>query len=103
MPTYLKFANQPACIDAFAPYLITDPSGDIHMPTYIGAHAVDVVGVISKPTGQITQGARGPVAEFAALDGWHVNLSGPPEDCPLDLQPYIIDAPTTPSRVFAGG
>ena len=102
MTTYLKFDTQADCVAAFAPYLVTDQTGDSHMPFYIGMSAVDVVGVIHKPTGEYTtteDGMRIPVMQ--ALDGWHVNLSGPPEDCPLDLQPYIIDAPTSPSRVFA--
>lgn len=105
MTTYLKFADQTACIEAFAARLVTDPHGDSHMPAYIatpaGPSAVDVVGTIHKPTGRYTQGELGPMPVFAALDGWHVNLSCAPGDCPADLQPFVIDAPATPSRVFA--
>ncbi len=103
MPSYLKFADQTACIKAFEHYLVTDNTGDSHMPCYVGASAIDVVGVIQKPTGAYTTNADGlRIPVLAPLAGWHVNLSGPPEDCPLDLQQYIIDAPITPSRVFAG-
>jgi hypothetical protein len=102
MTTYLKFDTQADCVAAFAPYLVTDQTGDSHMPFYIGMSAVDVVGVIQKPTGAYTgdaDGLRTPV--LTPLAGWHVNLSCLPEDCPSDLRQYIIDAPTTPSRVFA--
>lgn len=103
MPTYLKFADQAACIKALERYLVTDHSGESHMPCYIDTSAVDVVGVIQKPTGAYTgdaDGLRTPV--LTPLAGWHVNLSCLPEDCPSDLRQYIIDAPTTPSRVFGG-
>lgn len=96
---FLKFTTEAACVEAFAPYLVTDQTGDMHIPAYIGTSAVDVVGVIHKPTGEYTtteDGFRIPVTQ--ALDGWHVNMSG---DCPADLEPFLIDAPTTPSRVFA--
>jgi hypothetical protein len=102
MTTYLKFDTQADCVAAFAPYLVTDQTGDSHMPFYIGMSAVDVVGVIHKPTGEYTtteDGFRIPVTQ--ALDGWHVNMSGSIEDCPPDLQPFAISPPATPSRVFA--
>jgi hypothetical protein len=94
----LKFTDQQACVEAFAPYLATDQTGDSHMPFYIGVSAVDVVGVIHKPTGEYTtteDGFRIPVMQ--ALDGWHVNLSG---DCPADLAPFLVEV-ATPVRVFA--
>jgi len=104
MPTYLKFADQAACIKALERYLVTDHSGESHMPCYIDTSAVDVVGVIHKPTGVMLTDAEGNEhPEMAPIPGWHVNLSCLPEDCPSDLRQYIIDAPTTPSRVFAGG
>jgi hypothetical protein len=68
------------------------------MPFYIGVSAVDVVGVIHKPTGEYTtteDGMRIPVMQ--ALDGWHVNLSG---GCPADLAPFLVEV-ATPVRVFA--
>jgi hypothetical protein len=43
MTTYLKFDTQADCVAAFAPYLVTDQTGDSHMPFYIGMSAVDVV------------------------------------------------------------
>lgn len=95
---FLKFTDQAACVEAFAPYLVTDQAGDSHMPSYIGTSAVDVVGVIHKPTGEYTtteEGFRIPVMQ--EIDGYHVNLSG---DCPADLEPFAIEV-TTPSRVFA--
>lgn len=95
---FLKFTDQAACVEAFAPYLVSDIQGDAQMPNYIGTSAVDVVGVIHKPTGEYTtteEGFRVPVMQV--IDGYHVNLSG---DCPADLESFLIEV-ANPVRVFA--
>lgn len=98
MTTYLKFTDQAACVEAFAPYLVSDMQGDAQMPNYIGTSAVDVIGVIHVPTGEFTEAEEGfRIPVMQAIDGYHVNLSG---DCPADLEPFAIEV-TTPSRVFA--
>ncbi len=94
----LKFTDQAACVEAFAPYLNTDTQGNSSFPAYIGTSAVDVIGLIYKPTGNTTEMDGFVVPETAPLDGWHVNLSG---DCPDDLQAFVIPAPGNPVRVFA--
>ena len=71
------------------------------LPPYIGNSAVDVVGVIYKPTGKMlsdTEGNQYP--EQMPIAGWHVNLSG--DVVPEGLEAYEIAAPATPSRIFAG-
>lgn len=96
---FLKFATQAECITAFEPYLNADHEGNLHMPSYIGTSAVDVVGVIHKPTGTMLTNDEGlTYPETAPLDGWHVNMSG---DCPPDLDAFVITPPATPIRVFA--
>lgn len=94
---FLKFTDQEACVEAFAPYLNTDIQGNSSFPAYIGTSAVDVIGLIYKPTGNTTEMDGFTVPEMAPLDGWHVNLSG---DCPDDLLPFVIEV-AAPVRVFA--
>jgi hypothetical protein len=61
------------------------------------AGAVDIIGVIYKPTGETLQGEDGPYPEMTAVDGWHVNVRGP---MPLDLQAFAV-TPENPVRVWA--
>ena len=95
---FLKFPDMAEFVLAFQPFMLTDEEGNQSYPSYIGQSAVDVVGVIWKPTGTMLTTEDGEVPEMAPLDGWHVNLSG---DCPAELEAYLIDAPASPVRVFA--
>ena len=99
MTTYLKFTDEASCIEAFQPFMLTDAEGDQKYPSYIGTSAVDVVGVIWRPTGETTTSEDGSVMPvLAPIDGFHVNLSG---DCPAELEAFLIAAPVSPVRVFA--
>ena len=60
--------------------------------------AIDVIGTIYKPTGNMIQTDEGEVPEMAALDGWHVNVRHT-EESP-DLAAFQI-FPQTPSRMWA--
>ena len=92
---FLKFASEAAAIEAFAPWATDEAT----YPNYIGTVAVDVVGVIHKPTGNTLQDAEGnSYPEMTPISGWHINLSG---DVP-ELSAFEIDPPATPARVFAG-
>ena len=82
MTTYLKFPNEAAAIAALPQFRVDDA-----WTTHHGANDIDVIGVIHKPTGE-------------TLDGWHVNLAGP---VPHNLKPFVINPPSAPVRVFAGG
>lgn len=93
MMTYLQFENEAAGREALAPWTVNDV-----LPAYIGSAAVDVVGTILRPTGNVIHAPDGVVPELAPVPGWHINLS---EQVP-ELQGYEIEAPTTPDRVFAG-
>lgn len=88
---YLKFDTEDAFKKAFEPF-----TAEGRIPSYIGASAVDVIGVIYKPTGEVD--ADG-LPETAPIPGFHVNLSG---GCPPELAEFVIAAPASPVRIFAG-
>ena len=60
-------------------------------------HAIDVIGVISKPTGQTLATEEGPQPVLAPIPGWHVNVRGPAAPA---LDQYHIEV-ATPERVWA--
>ena len=92
---FLKFQSEAAAIEAFAQWATEDAP----IPVYIGTVAVDVVGVIHKPTGDtLTDSDGNSYPEMAPIPGWHINLSGSVPG----LAAFEIDPPTTPARVFAG-
>lgn len=59
--------------------------------------ALDVIGVIYRPTGEMLMGEDGEYPAMAPLDGWHVNLRG---ELPDALAPYVV-TPAQPVRVWA--
>ncbi len=92
---FLKFDSKPIARAAFAPWL--SPQA-VEIPSSIGTVAVDVVGVILRPTGEVLDSPDGPVPVLAPVPGYHINLS---ERIP-ELQQYEIEPPAIPDRVFAG-
>jgi hypothetical protein len=60
--------------------------------------AVDVVGVIWKPTGNTLMTEEGEVFEHAPIEGWHVNVRHTDEAPELDA--YKVEV-KTPSRAWA--
>lgn len=91
---FLRFNSESTARAAFAEYLTEDNQ----WPAYIGNVAVDVIGTIHRPTGQMVQTPEGDVPQMAALPGYHINLS----DSVPGLEQYEIEQPTTPARVFFG-
>lgn len=89
---FYKFTSEEAFLDVVADHLVEGK-----VPSYIGSAAVDVVGVIHKPTGETVDTDDGPMPVFAALDGWHVNATDPI----VGWEAYAV-APANPVRVFAG-
>lgn len=92
---FLKFDSKPIARAAFSPWLNSQAA---EIPSSIGAVAVDVVGVILRPTGEMLDSPDGPVPVLAPVPGYHINLS---ERIP-ELQQYEIEPPAIPDRVFAG-
>lgn len=95
MMKFLRFTSGTQARAAFTPWLHS-PADDL--PPYIGTVAVDVVGVIQRPTGEMLDSPDGPVPVLAPVTGYHINLS---ERIP-ELQQYEIEPPENPERVFAG-
>lgn len=90
---FLRFESESEAVAALGAWTIEGA-----WPAYIGNVAVDVVGVVKRPTGNMVDSPDGPVPEMAPIPGWHINLS---ERVP-ELEQYEVAAPATPDRVFAG-
>lgn len=84
---YLKFTDEAEAQAA----LFTD-----ERPNFV---AIDLIGTIYKPTGNMLQSEEGEVPEMAPLDGYHVNVRLVDEDGSA-LEPYRI-YPDNPVRGWA--
>ena len=95
---FLKFADQ-AEADSVLFDEQTNVQGDVvetvKVPKYA---AVDVIGVIHKPTGKVLTTTEGPVDEMAPLEGWHANVRNT-ADAP-ELAAFQV-FPETPARGWA--
>lgn len=94
MTIFIRFESEAVARVVLSDYL--GENGD--WPSYIGAAAVDVVGVIIRAIGETLNTEDGSVPQMEPIPGWHINLS---ESVP-DLVQYEIEAPATPARIFAG-
>ena len=116
---FLKLASEADMPTAFADFYKQDyvtvvdeetgeetqtPEGEPSLVTHTHDYAIDIVGVIYKPTGNMLTDAEGfEYPETAPVDGWHVNvrLVG-------DAMREVVEAldalygvvPNSPSRVF---
>ena len=98
---FLKFAGQ-AEADSILFTEQTNVQGDVvetvKVPKYA---AIDVIGVIYKPTGKLLpapDGSGDAVDEMAPIDGWHVNVRHTDEAPELDA--YKVEV-ATPVRMWA--
>lgn len=81
------------------------PEGDPYLVTTTHDYAIDVVGTIHKPTGNMLTDSEGrEYPEMAAIPGWHINirLAGDKRRSDVDaLSQYFVDPePSTPERVW---
>ena len=78
--------------------------GDPYMVMQTADYAIDIVGVISKPTGNILTDADGnEYPEQAPIDGWHVNirlLNDTFREVTEAIELANGTSPVTPSRVW---
>ena len=95
---FLKFADQ-AEADSVLFDEQTNVQGDVvetvKVPKYA---AIDVIGTIYKPTGEMITTDEGEMPEMAPVDGWHVNVRHKAEA--PDLAAYRV-FPQTPVRGWA--
>jgi hypothetical protein len=77
----------------------TNVDGDVVETVLVPKYAaVDVIGTIYEPTGEMIQTDEGEVPEMAPIDGWHVNVRHTAEA--PELAPYQV-FPVTPARMWA--
>jgi hypothetical protein len=101
---FLKFPDEETFLTKAeeAGLTYTDESGETHVSTGSHEYSLDVVGIIYTP-GEYTfneeTGEHVEVVAPVAIDGYHVNMIG---KVPENFQEYVIAAPNTPNRIFAG-
>lgn len=88
---FLRFPDEATA----TPLLFDEVDGGVLVPRY---QAVDVIGIIYKPTGEVVDQGDIEVPVMAAIEGWHVNVRHD-EEAP-ELEPYIVE-PKNPVRVWA--
>jgi hypothetical protein len=96
--TFLKFTDEAeanAALFTEQTNVQDDVVETVKTPRYA---AIDVIGTIYKPTGEMIQTDEGEVPEMAPLDGWHVNVRHTAEAPELDA--YKV-APKSPVRGWA--
>jgi hypothetical protein len=92
MDHYLKFTDEAAFIAA------AESAGLVRngrVVSRVGAE-LDVIGEIRPLTGYTDDDPPQPI--FGSVPGFHVNVRG---ELPEAFEPFVIDAPATPFRVWA--
>ena len=83
---------------------ILDPDGEPYLVTHTHDYAIDVVGVIHEPTGNmLTDDEGNEYPETAPVDGWHVNVrlvGDAMRETVEALDALYGVVPNSPSRVF---
>lgn len=85
---------------------VVDEESTISISCYTATHSLDIIGMINVETGNILSNTddEGTVYEYpemAPIEGWHANLLLHGEELPASLEPFVIEAPSTPHRKFA--
>lgn len=93
---YLKFNSENQANSVLFNIQVID-NETVKIPKYT---AIDVIGIIYKPSGNLIQSEEGEFPEMIPLEGWHVNVRVTPEEDVSVLVPYRIE-PSTPSRIWA--
>lgn len=116
---YIKLASEADMPTALAAFYrqdsitVVDPEtgeehvqleGDPYLVKHSPDHAIDIVGVIHEPTGNILTDAEGnQYPETAPIDGWHINirLSGDARRADVEALDALYGVtPNSPSRVW---
>jgi hypothetical protein len=85
---------------------IIDEESIISVSCFTSSHSLDIIGTIHVPNGNMisatnSDGVDYEYEETTAVDGWHANLLLHGEELPAALEPFVIEAPSTPHRKFA--
>ena len=91
---FLKFENE-TLADAVLFDMVHNGEGYTKQPRYA---AIDVIGTIYEPTGDMIQTNEGEVPAMLPIAGWHVNVRH--NDTAPDLEQYRV-FPKTPQRTWA--
>ena len=116
---YIKLASEADMPSVLAPFYHQDTEttvdgetgeetvvnvGDPYMVMQTADYAIDIVGIISKPTGNILTDAEGnEYPEQAPIDGWHINirlLNDTFREVTEAIELTNGTSPVTPSRVW---
>lgn len=118
---YLKLASEADMPTVLADFYLQDTTtlvddetgeetvinvGDPYLVPYTKDYALDVVGVIHRPTGVILTDADGnEYPEQAPLDGWHINIRLVTDAMrevveALDVTHGVVPTPITPSCIW---
>ena len=101
--TYLRFPSQATFEELMGKAKLTYMAEDGTSSLSLCSHerTIDVIGTIYDPPGEWgideTTGEPIELSPPVPLAGYHVNIAG---NVPDELKEYIIEAPTTPHRVF---
>jgi hypothetical protein len=80
------------------------PEGEPYLVTHTHDYAIDLVGVIYEPTGNmLTDDEGNEYPETAPVDGWHVNVRLVGDARRVDVEAIDVTygvTPNSPSRVF---
>lgn len=80
------------------------PDGEPYLVTHTADYAIDVVGVIQKPTGVMLTNADGnEYPEMATIPGWHLNIRLLNDTLRADVEALDVTygvTPKTPERVW---
>lgn len=74
---------------------------------YTNYHSLDIIGTIYVETGNMIEVPANDeqeaheYPETAPVDGWHANLLLHGEEMPSELEPFVIEEPSSPARHFA--
>ena len=115
---YIKLASEADTASIFAAFYTQDyvtvvdeegnetqtPDGDPYLVTHTHDYAIDIVGVIQKPTGNVITDEEGnEIPEMAPVEGHHINVRLVNDNRRDDIEAINAiygQAPVTPARVF---
>lgn len=91
MTRFLKFESEAQAKESLADYV-----SEGNWLTASHDHALDPVGIISKPTGEMVETEEGIAPVYAPIAGWHVNFIG---ELTPEVEAFRV-TPINPTVVF---